>query len=285
MVQEDVMEAPRAEHGRAVLTLPRVEFAGRQVSRMLLGGNPFSGVAHRPEDPDAGRRLREYFTDDKVLETMAIAVGAGINAFHGRGDENVFRWLANFRAWAEAQPDRPVLHWLGQTAPDRYRDGRVEPNIEEMAQHGPMAIYIHGNTSDRAYTEGHPEDLKSLVAFIHSLGLPAGIGAHKPEVIKLAEERDFGADFYVLSLRHIPQSPNICADEALAAETIRSVPKQFVAIKTLGAGRLEPQGCFRYAAATLKPTDLMTVGMRDYEVLDNVRMASEAFAAVEATSA
>ena len=84
---------------------------------------------------------------------------------------------------------------MGQTAPDRYRDGRVEPNIEEMAQHGPMAISIHGNTSDRAYTEGHPEDLKSLVAFIHSLGLPAGIGAHKPEVIKLAEERDFGADF------------------------------------------------------------------------------------------
>ncbi|NPV09985.1 MAG: hypothetical protein HPY83_18730 [Anaerolineae bacterium] len=279
------MEGPRPEPGTAVLSLPRVEFAGRQVSRMLLGGNPFSGMAHRPEDPDAGRRLREYFTDAKVLETMTIAVGAGINAFHGRGDENVFRWLANFRAWSESQPDRPVLHWLAQTAPDRYRDGKVEPNIEQIARHHPMAIYVHGATSDKAYTEGRPDELQSLVAFIHSLGFVAGIGTHMPQVVRLAEERDYGADFYVLSLRHILQSPHICPDERLAADTIRSIPKQFVAIKALGAGRLDPEASFRYAAATLKPTDLMTVGMRDYEVLEDVRLASEAFRAAEVPSA
>ena len=259
--------------------LPLVTFAGRQVSRMFLGGNPFSGVAHRPEDPDAGRRLREYFTDEKVLETMTIAAGAGINVFHGRGDENVFRWLSNYRAWAETQPSHLALNWLAQTAPDRYVDGQVEPNIEAIAEHGPMAIYIHGGTGDQTFAAGHAEYLKQLVAFIKSLGFYAGLGAHQPPVIRAAEEGDFGADFYVLSLRHVPQSPDICRDEGLAADTIRSIPKPFVANKPLGAGRLEPEASFRYAAATLKPTDVMTVGMRDYEVLPNVRMAAEAFAA------
>ncbi len=267
------MEEPR---------LPRVSFAGRQVSRMLLGGNPLSGMAHRPEDPDAGRRLREYFTDEKVLDTMTLAVRAGINAFHGRGDENVFRWLAHYRAWSSAQPDRPALHWLGQSAPDRYLDGRAEPNFEAMAEQGPMAMYIHGGTSDKAYTEGHPEELEHLVAFIKSLGFPAGIGTHRPEIVRLAEERDYGADFYILSLRHIPQSPDICRDEAAAADTIREVQKQFVAIKALGAGRLPIAESFRYAARTLKPHDLMTVGMRDYEVEEDVRLATSALAEAEA---
>lgn len=273
---------PNAESSPA---LPRVAFAGRPVSRMLLGGNPFSGVAHRPEDPDAGRRLREYFTDDKVLETMTIAVRAGINAFHGRGDDNVFRWLDNYRAWAQTQPDRPALNWLGQTAPDRYVDGRVEPNIDTMAKHGPMAIYVHGNTSDTCHREGRVEYLRDLVTHIKGLGLFAGIGAHRPEILREVEDGGFGADFYVLSLRHIAQSPDICRDEALAAETIRSIGKPFVAIKALGAGRLDPESCFRYAAQTLKPTDVVTVGMHDYEVLPNVRMAAAAFADRETADA
>ncbi|NLT43377.1 MAG: hypothetical protein GXX93_11935 [Anaerolineae bacterium] len=265
--------------------LPRVTFAGTSVSRMLLGGNPFSGVAHRPEDPDAGRRLREYFTDDKVLETMTIAVQVGINAFHGRGDSNVFRWLDNYRAWADREPNRPVLHWLGQTAPDQYVDGRVEPNIDTMAGHGPMAIYVHGATGDKCHEEGRLEYLRDLVAHIKGLGLTAGIGSHRPAVIRAAEEAGLGTDFYVLSLRHIRQSPDICRDEQWAAETIRSIAKPFVAIKALGAGRLQPEACFRYAAQVLKPTDVVTVGMRDYEVVPNVRLAASAFAAQEAANA
>jgi len=212
---------------------------------------------------------------------MTIAVRAGINAFHGRGDANVFRWLDNYRAWAEEQPDHPTLHWLGQTAPDQYVDGRVEPNIDTMAQHGPMAVYVHGATGDKCHEEGRMEYLRDLVGHIKSLGLTAGIGSHRPHVIRAAEESDLGADFYVLSLRHIPQSPDICGDERLAAETIRSVAKPFVAIKVLGAGRLQPEPCFRYAAQVLKPTDVMTIGMRDYEVAGNVRMATTAFTAVE----
>lgn len=259
------------------LSLPRVSFAGREVGRMLLGGNPFSGFGHHPNDPDYDRQLRQYFTDEKVLETMTVAVGAGINAFHGRGDENVFRWLANYRAWAEAQPGKPELLWLGQTAPDRYVDGRPEPCIENMAANDPLAIYIHGATSDKLYQDGEPDRLKGLVAFIKSLGLPAGIGSHRPEVIRLAYERDYGADFYVLSLRRIDEVPSVCEDEAEAADTFRTIPTQMLAIKVLAAGRLPVREAFAYAARHLKPGDLMTVGMRDYEVEGNVRAAAEAF--------
>ena len=259
-------------------TLPRVPFAGRQVSRMLLGGNPFSGFGHHPELPDFDRELLAYFTDEKILETMTLAVRNGINAFHGRGDEKVFRWLANYRAWAASQPDRPELNWLAQTAPDRYPDGRVEPNIEAIAANQPMAIYIHGGTSDTFADEGRVDELKRLVAYIKSLGFFAGLGSHRASLIRLFEERDFGADFYILSLRDIPEEDRVCEDERAAALTIREVPKTFVAIKVLAAGRLPVAEAFQYAARTLKPGDLMTVGMRDYEVVTNVRLAAQAFA-------
>lgn len=261
-------------------SLPKVSFAGRQVSRMLLGGNPFSGHAHKPNDPDARKRLLEYFTDDKVLETMQIASGAGINAFHGRGDENVFRWLANFRAWSQGQADMPELHWLAQTAPDRYHDGRVEPNIEAIAAHAPMAIYVHGATTQKLYDEGKLDDLAGLVQFIKSLGFPGGIGAHDGRIIHQAHEMGMETDFYVLSLRTHAEVPYICADEQLAAQTIQNIPKQFVAIKVLAAGRLPIAEAFSYAATTLKPDDLMSVGMFDYEVEENARKAAAAFTGV-----
>lgn len=263
------------------MSLPRVSFAGRQIGRMLLGGNPFSGFGHHPNIPDYDRRLREYFTDEKILETMIIAYRAGINGFHLRGDQNVFRWLANFRSWAASQPDGPQLNWLAQSAPDCYPEGRPEGNLEAMAKHGPMAIYIHGGTSDKLYCEDRPDELKKLVRFIKSLGFPAGIGSHRPEVIRLAHEREYGADFYILSLRSVDDEPAVCENEQLAAETFRTIPTQMVAIKTLAAGRLPPAEAFRYAAHTLKPTDLITVGMRDYEVAENVRLAAAAFKEVE----
>ena len=259
--------------------LPRVPFAGRQISRMLLGGNPFSGFGHHPNDPDYDRRLLEYFTDEKVLETMVTAARAGINGVHLRGDEKVFRWLANYRAWAAAEPGRPELHWLAQTAPDRYPEGRAEPNIEAIAANRPMAIYVHGGTSDGYFDQGRVEDLKGLLAFIRSLGIPAGLGSHRASLIRLFEERDFGADFYIISLRNISEEYRVCESEQAAAAAIRETPRQFVAIKVLAAARLPAPQAFGYAAATLKPTDLMTVGMRDYEVEEDVRLAAGAFAA------
>jgi len=261
--------------------LPRIDFCGTTISRMLLGHNPLCGFAHRPNDPDAGRRLREYFTDEKVLETMITAVRCGINAFHGRGDENIFRWLANYRAWAASQQERLHLHWLAQTAPDHYQDGHVEPNIETIADHQPMAIYIHGATSDKLYQAGQTEELRSLVRFIQNLGFPAGIGSHRPEVIRLAEERQYGADFYVLSLRSVDDELDVCRDEVAAANAIRTIRRPFVAIKVLAAGRLPVTEAFRYAASALKPVDVMTVGMLDYEIEQDVRLAAQAFREVE----
>ena len=259
--------------------LPRVRFAGRDVSRMLIGGNPFAGFGHRPGVPDFDRQLREYFTDEKVLETLIAAARAGINAFHGRGDANTFRHLANYRAWSAAQPDRPALHWLGQTAPDRYVDGRPDPNIESMAEHDPMAIYVHGATTDRLYKEGRLAELGRLVAFIKGLGLPAGIGAHSAAPLRAAETQAVGADFYILSLRSVDGEPEVCADEADTVRAFRELPTQMVAIKVLAAGRIPPADAFAYAARHLKPNDLMTVGMRDYEVEANARAATAAFVA------
>ena len=262
--------------------VPRVSFAGQQVSRMLLGGNPFAGFGHRPSDPDFDRQLRAYFTDEKVLETMVAAWRAGINACHLRGDDNTFRWLARFRAWAATQPERPQMHWLAQTAPDRYPEGRVEGNIEAIAANHPLAIYVHGGTSDNLYAEGRAEYLRDLVGYIKGLGFAAGIGAHDPAIPRLAEERGYGADFYILSLRAIDDEPLVCRDETDTARCFRELPRQVVAIKVLAAGRLSPVEAFRYAARTLKPTDLMTVGMRDYEVEGNARLVTAALAEVSA---
>ena len=48
--------------------MPTIKLGTLEVSRLLLGSNPFFGFAHKPGD--VGRRMRQYYTSQRVMDKI-----------------------------------------------------------------------------------------------------------------------------------------------------------------------------------------------------------------------
>jgi hypothetical protein len=70
--------------------LPTVPLAGRQVTRLIAGGNPLYGYSHFNVILD--RLMVEYFTDEQVVKFLLDCEKAGINT-----------WQSNYKARTRRQ--------------------------------------------------------------------------------------------------------------------------------------------------------------------------------------
>ena len=92
-----------------------------------------------------------------------------------------------------------------------------------------------------------------------------GLGSHRPPVIRCAEERNHGAEFYMLALNYL----RVYSDYAPAVKTINQVNKPFMAIKTLGgSAKITPAEGFTCAYTAIKRTDCIAVGVENEESIE-----------------
>ena len=59
--------------------LPTVNFCGIEMTKMLIGANPFGGFSHQNKERD--EQMRNYHTPERIIETWNRAWKAGINTF------------------------------------------------------------------------------------------------------------------------------------------------------------------------------------------------------------
>ena len=59
--------------------LPTVNFCGVEMTKMLIGANPFGGFSHQNKERD--EQMRSYHTPERIIETWNRAWKAGINTF------------------------------------------------------------------------------------------------------------------------------------------------------------------------------------------------------------
>ena len=65
-------------------TLPAIRLGGADVSRLIVGGNPFSGYSHFSAEMD--REMMDYFTTERIKATLFECERHGITAMLSRGD-------------------------------------------------------------------------------------------------------------------------------------------------------------------------------------------------------
>ena len=65
---------------KPAVQVPRMKFGGAEISRMVLGVNPFYGYAHF--NNNFGTAMKEWYTQDKVCDVMHQCNRYGINAFN-----------------------------------------------------------------------------------------------------------------------------------------------------------------------------------------------------------
>jgi hypothetical protein len=252
--------------------LPTIKFGAHEVTRLIVGGNPFCGNSHASEA--LSREMRDYYTPEQVVQVLQRCQAAGINTVQARGDyHRILYWIELFcRAGGQ-------LHWIAQTASEMHD---VFQNIRVLAAAGAMGIYHHGSQTDRFWRAGQVDKVEDYLHCMRDCGVQVGLGTHIPEVICYAEDHGWDVDFYMACLYNLSRRPRQSAlvsgvhganqeqyleeDRARMCEVIRQTPKTCLAFKILAAGRNcdtpeDTQAAFDYAFRHTKPTDAVVVGM------------------------
>jgi hypothetical protein len=258
------------------IQVPKMKFGGVEISRMVLGVNPFYGFAHY--NNNFGTVMKEWYTQDRVCDVMHQANRFGINAFNyvhlGRAPED----------WARFVAEGGKMHLVIQVT------AGVDPGMLVKTMK-PLALQRQGEVVDTAFHNGDLASVKEWCKQVRDLGVMVGVGTHIPEVIARIEEENWDVDFYsgcVYNRRRTPEEwSKVLNGEALEMpgdaylktdpprmyKVIRQTRKPCFAFKILAAGRIADAGierAFRTAFASIKPIDGIYVGVFP-RVKDEVR--------------
>jgi len=265
---------PAAPAATGPTPLPTGKIRGLTISRLVCGGNLISGFAHSRDLTYVSTLITQYFTDEKVCETLRLAESLGINTAILRTDDHVFRILD---AYWNKQGGK--IQWIAQTQPS---DKEPELNIRQAIDHGAKACYVHGGVGDRWVKEGKLDLLGKCLWVIKDAGLPAGIGCHSLDVPKAVEAAGLEPDFYMKTLhrsdywsytKEVVKDNSWCSEPEETIAFMAKVARPWIAFKTLAAGAIHPRVGFRYAFEG--GADFACVGMFDFQLSEDVAIAKE----------
>lgn len=247
---------------------PTATIGKREVSRMLIGGNPFSGISHSEPLVYPSRLFKHYFTHEKTVETLSVCVKNGINTFLGRIDDNVIGFLQLYeKTYGERMP------WLAQTSEKAERGAtkqQIQDNIRRAVDSGAVGCYVQGASADFLVAEGHVGDIGEHLDLMRKLGVLAGIGAHINKTVEETAKAGLKPDFYMKTINRLGY---YAAEPDRTAEMMSEIDVPWIAFKVLGAGRIKPEEGFRYALNA--GADFLCVGMFEFQVEENVQLAKK----------
>ena len=259
-----------------------------QLSRLIAGGNLIGGWAHARDLIYVSQLVKSYHTDEKVMQTLALAEKCGINALIT--NPQLGRVLQKYKH--EFNSDLKL-----------FSDCQIETNFHKgivMAQKANFdAMYCGGEITDRWTDEtwDDPEKrtleqrielIRQGLAEIRSFGKPAGIGAHKLDAVKACVKFGIKPDFWMKTLHHHNYwSAQVAGGQRVkdnlycdypeeTIEFMNGLPEPWIAFKTLAAGAIHPKDGFPFAFNS--GADFICVGMYDFQVVDDVNMALQALA-------
>ncbi len=255
--------------------LPQVDFCGLQVTRLVIGANPFGGYSHQSEARDAA--MRSYYTVERIIETWRRAEAAGINTMIANNETpHVFRALQEYLAAGGG------LQWIAQLNCIHKPD--MAAAIDEAVQLGCKALFFHGTLVDEAFAAKDEAKLRRWCEHARAAGVPAGVAGHDPQTHVWVDGLDL-ADFHMVcffncgSVHEGGGERFDLADAFTATEVIRRIRKPCIGYKIMGAGRIEARMAFEYAFGHIKPGDVVNVGMhrgdKDGMVEENAALVGE----------
>ena len=260
-------QAAAALKASSEVQVPQMKFFHANISRVVLGVNPFYGYAHY--NGNLGNAMREWYTADRVCSVMHQCTRFGINAMNyvhlSRGPED----LARFQA--EGGKMQLIIQVTSKAD--------AATLVKTLK---PLALQRQGEVVDDAWQSGKMDTVKEWCKRARDLGTLVGVGTHIPEVIAYVEEKGWDVDFYsgcVYNRRRtaeeqkqvlhgemieMPSELYLQSDPARMYRVMRQTKKPCFAFKILAAGRIADGGieqAFRTAFESIKPTDGVYVGM------------------------
>jgi len=262
-------------NGNQTFILPKVNFCDLELTRLVLGANPFGGFSH--QNPERDQEMLTYYTIDRILETWDRAEKTGINTMVTNNESQ--HVVQAVRSYLDGGG---TLQWIAQV------NGRNKKSmfkaIDDVVEIGCKALYFHGALVDDAYQRQDADALQAWSEHARSLGVPVGVAGHAPEAHLWVDGLDL-VDFHAVCFfncgsLHVGKGEKFSLkDIGPAVDCIRKIQKPCIAYKIMGAGRIEPRMAFEFAFEKIKPSDVVNVGMyrgdKDNILEENASLVSE----------
>jgi hypothetical protein len=250
--------------------LPTIRLGKHQVTRLILGSNPFNGFSYGI--PSLDQHMREWSTPERIASVLRTCEQSGINTWQ-------FSYYESSMAGLKLhQSGGGQIQWILLTGGAMRENPGLIPDVAKLK---PLGIVHHGGVTDERFRAGQMDRVRDYLKAIRDSGTLVGLSTHLPGVVEFVEERNWDVDFYMTCFFQIGR-PEVETRKLVAAlplgqvflesdppqmcRAIRQAKKPCLAFKILAAGRHgtsreQLERAFRFAFTSIKPQDGVIVGM------------------------
>jgi len=271
--------------------VPKGKIKHVEISRIIPGGNLIAGFAHARDLIYVSPLIKNYFTDEKVIEILWLYEACGINTTILRTDDQTIRILDKY--WKRGGK----IQWLAQTYPEE----NDFTNIQKAVDAGAIGAFVMGGIADKLVYENRLEYLAGPIEFIRSQGLIAGTAGHAIQVPMACIDNGIETDFFMKTFHHDKYwsahpsenrsefmhdlnygsldrnqfHDNIwCPSTEDVSAFFKNCETPWIAYKVLAAGAIDPEDGFKFAFEN--GADFICVGMFDFQVIPNANIVYNA---------
>lgn len=246
--------------------VPKGKIRDLEISRLIPGGNLVAGFVYSRDLLWASALVKEYFTDEKVIEILFLSEACGINTTIMRTDEKTIRILKEYRRRGGK------IQWIAQT----YPKDEDFTNIKMAVDAGAVGGFAQGGNAENYLKANRIDLLGKSIEYTRSQGLISGTAAHVIEVPKACLAAGIEPDFFMKTFHHhnyfsAPsadrQGYSWCDRPEDTAAFFRDCKIPWIAYKVLAAGAIKPADGFKFAYEN--GADFTCVGMFDFQIVDN----------------
>lgn len=250
---------------------PRTQIENLSVSRMMIGTNWLLGFSHTSAAKD--RFIRETVDAQRIADILTVALAAGVDTFYGvRPEPKLVQGIAD----AEQRAGRKVITIAIPTLPngDAQSLGEAARLLDTYAALGVSVCMPHQATTDALVNRRTRSltGIEPLLALIRERGMLPGLSTHMPETPIYADNTGLDVATYIQIYNAAGFLMQIEVD--WVHRMIWNAKKPVITIKPLAAGRLPPLVGLAFSWATLRPIDMVCVGVHTaYEAEESIELS------------
>jgi len=241
----------------------KVQIGNVRISGLCIGGNPFSGFSH--QSPERSKEMAEYYTPEKIRETLAEAEQNGINTVFARTDDHIMGILADY--WKEGGQ----IKWFAQVCREQDKPNVWRDWLRRAVDAGAVGAYIHGGLCDNWFGTGQYDCFYEALEKMRRDNVAAGFAGHRADLHAWIRD-NFDVDFQMCSYYNPTDrtrnpmhkvSGEAWRDED-REEMLRVIPtirKPVVHYKVLGAMNKPFVVSFERLRKTVRAHDVVCIGM------------------------
>ncbi|MDP8243228.1 MAG: twin-arginine translocation signal domain-containing protein [Candidatus Hinthialibacter antarcticus] len=274
--------------------LPQGKIGDVSISRLICGGNLIGGYAHARDLIYVSSLLKNYFSEEKIFETLERCEEHGVNTIVTNvnprsNDSRTTNILSKY--WNERGGK---IQWLAQCHPDS-KD--IDAVVNIAVDNGATGAFLMGGVGDNWTKHERVDLIGEAVNKFKQNGLIAGVAGHSLQVPMACEAAGVGNDFYVKTFHHdkywsaTPEEHRMdfnvdvkrhqdhrkdhdniwCINSTETAAFMAKVEKPWIAYKVMAAGAVHPSDAFKFAYEN--GADFILAGMFDFQVTEDVIIA------------